>query len=296
MVSMGDYVRLRKQASDLVTELHLLAEYLRLNDTAVYKIVKKFDKNTNEKNMASFLERLHAPESFYVFLLGQPVAVLRRRANTIIDRLRRLQPDAKMWSKINVYTIGTFDLMHHGHVNLLQSMRIFGANVIAGIHDDVSYQLLKGQPPVDTLAVRMNNIRPYCDTIFVIPSTDPTPYIQGAIRPSDLELKRCVYVRGDDMPNFPGRLWLEDQGIPIYLLPRTEGVSSSFVRAVYHNPKLNESITSPLQNPPLTPGNGTNLTRSTSDIPAWEDRSTRKALLVAFSKLDDVGKPILENK
>ena len=47
---------------------------------------------------------------------------------------RQLQPCA-----------GCFDLMHHGHSNLLESLRQFGSVVIVGIHDDASYERLKGQ-------------------------------------------------------------------------------------------------------------------------------------------------------
>ncbi len=34
-----------------------------------------------------------------------------------------------------VYTIGCFDLFHHGHVQLIQRMRQLGRKVIVGIHD-----------------------------------------------------------------------------------------------------------------------------------------------------------------
>jgi hypothetical protein len=34
-----------------------------------------------------------------------------------------------------VYTIGCFDLFHHGHVQLIQRMRQLGKKVIIGVHD-----------------------------------------------------------------------------------------------------------------------------------------------------------------
>jgi glycerol-3-phosphate cytidylyltransferase-like family protein len=66
-------------------------------------------------------------------------------------------------TRVQVYTVGCFDLMHHGHSNLLAIMRCampcfrcvtlsksaccrhFGNNVIIGIHDDESYFKLKGE-------------------------------------------------------------------------------------------------------------------------------------------------------
>jgi hypothetical protein len=44
-----------------VAELALLAEYLRLNDRACYKIVKKHDKVLRRTTQEAFLERLRAP-------------------------------------------------------------------------------------------------------------------------------------------------------------------------------------------------------------------------------------------
>lgn len=87
------------------------------------------------------------------------------------------------------------------------------------------------QPLADRLAV----IRPYCDETFVIPHTDPTPDIQCAVPPADILARRCVYVRGDDMPSFPAREWVESV-MPVLLLPRTDSVSSSFIRTLYHRP------------------------------------------------------------
>ena len=69
-------------------------------------------------------------------------------------------------------------MLHHGHSNLLESLRQFGSIVIVGIHDDDSYLKLKGQLPIDDLATRIENLRPFADTVFVIDDTDPTPYIQ----------------------------------------------------------------------------------------------------------------------
>ena len=51
----------------------------------------------------------------------------------------------------------------------------------------------------------MANVKPHVDMIYVIPSTDPMPYIQMMVSPQDVEAGLCCYARGDDMLQFPGR-------------------------------------------------------------------------------------------
>ena len=57
-------------------------------------------------------------------------------------------------------------------------MSAFGASVCVGIHDDASYAALKGAPPADPLPARIARVRPFAQSVFVIPATDPTPYIE----------------------------------------------------------------------------------------------------------------------
>ncbi len=53
----------------------------------------------------------------------------------------------------------------------------------------------------------MENIKKYADVVFAIPSADPTPYILAAIPPN---IESGVYIRGDDMCNFPSRYAVEE--------------------------------------------------------------------------------------
>jgi len=156
-----------------------------------------------------------------------------------------------------VITIGCFDLFHRGHENMLRSLRDFGGFVVVGIHDDASYFQLKNKHTVQKLEERMANVKRFADMVFVIPSTDPTPYLQAAISEQDIANGTVCYVRGEDMPTFPGREYIENRGIPICLVPRTEDVSSSLLRKIYHN----------------------------------ED--PQQARLAAFAATDSTGKPIL---
>ena len=129
-----------------------------------------------------------------------------------------------------IYSIGCFDFLHHGHEKLLNSMDKMGKQLIIGIHDDNSLEQLKNLKSSEhqSLKIRMENLKRYADIIFVVPNTDPTFYLQNVISKNDNKENAC-FVRGDDMPNFPGRSFVEDK-IELIFLPYTEGISSSIIR------------------------------------------------------------------
>jgi len=127
-----------------------------------------------------------------------------------------------------VYTVGCFDLFHRGHSTLLRNMRKLGKEVIVGIHDDDSYFKLKNKVPIDNIEKRMANVKKHVDQVFVISSTDPSPYIRCCVHLQPGQ--SALYVRGDDMPQFPGRAVCEEL-MPVKFLPYTLGVSSTMLRA-----------------------------------------------------------------
>ena len=130
----------------------------------------------------------------------------------------------------HIYTIGCFDFFHSGHEVLFKTMQTMGKRIIVGIHDDTSIEKLKdlqkGQH--QPLEVRMKNVRRFADQVYVVASTNPTFYLECMILDSDDKESAC-YVRSDDMPNFPGREFVEKK-IDIQLVPYTMGVSSTEIR------------------------------------------------------------------
>jgi len=141
------------------------------------------------------------------------------------ERESNLTADAQRDRYEKVYTIGCFDLLHRGHRNLFRTMRSIGDQIIVGVHSDESIFKLKNKWPIEPLAKRMQNVKKYADIVFAIPDTDPTPYILSAIA----ENKNSVFVRGDDMPNFPSRESVE-RLMEVRFVPYTEGISSTALR------------------------------------------------------------------
>ncbi|CAF2951845.1 unnamed protein product [Rotaria sp. Silwood2] len=126
-----------------------------------------------------------------------------------------------------VYTIGCFDLFHEGHRLLLQRMRQFGREVIVGVHDSRSIQKLKNRVPIDGTETRMLNVKRYADEVYCVAGTDPSNFVKCVVHLRENET--ALYVRGDDMADFPSRHVVEEL-MPVKFLPYTNGVSSTKLR------------------------------------------------------------------
>lgn len=225
------FIYAKKAMATFDRELSLILEFLDLNTTAFSKILKKFDKVsglvTRDRKMEEIL-------STYSHLNGEVIATLKDHVESMMDEVQQLKPLLpEGWENRKVYTIGCFDLFHRGHQNVLMSLREFGYFVVAGIHDDESYFKLKNKYTIDNLETRMNNVKPFVDQLYVIPSTDPLLYIQSMVSTQDIEAGSCCYARGDDMLQFPGREWVESV-MPVHFVPRTESCSSTLIRTIYH--------------------------------------------------------------
>lgn len=133
-----------------------------------------------------------------------------------------------------VYTVGCFDLFHSGHIRLLQRMRSLGKQVIVGVHDSRSIYMLKKKVPVDSTEKRMLNVKQYADMVFCIAGIDPTHFLACMCEVGHRQRDSRLYVRGDDMPDFPARELCEKL-MPITFVPYTPGVSSTKLRKEIYN-------------------------------------------------------------
>ena len=130
----------------------------------------------------------------------------------------------------DIYTVGCFDHFHKGHSILLNKMKEHGTKLIVGIHDDASIEKLKKLSPDehDDIYKRMENVKMIADVVYIIPDTDPTECLRNIISKTANEKNSC-YIRGNDMPNFPGRDLVETI-MPIIFLPYTQGISATMLR------------------------------------------------------------------
>jgi D-beta-D-heptose 7-phosphate kinase/D-beta-D-heptose 1-phosphate adenosyltransferase len=93
-----------------------------------------------------------------------------RSIDTLNKRLALLQ------GKTIVFTNGVFDLLHAGHIELLEFARSSGDCLIVGINDDDSVRRLKGEGrPVYPLEERMEVLAAVMYVDFIIPFPEDTP-------------------------------------------------------------------------------------------------------------------------
>lgn len=91
-------------------------------------------------------------------------AFLRERA-----KLRRQQ-------RILVFTNGTFDILHRGHVEYLASAKALGDALIVGLNTDASIRRIKGpNRPINTQADRARVLSALAAVDYVVPFGDDTP-------------------------------------------------------------------------------------------------------------------------
>lgn len=140
-----------------------------------------------------------------------------------------------------VFTVGCFDTLHEGHINLFKEMaKLAGIKNFDSplfwvlIHDDYSILENKGRLPVQTLKHRSMNLDILKITHSIeVNHADPTPEIKAFVEKN--AGRKMIYVRADDWIDFPGREYLDEQKIPLYFVHYTENVSTTMIRKSLKN-------------------------------------------------------------
>ncbi len=148
------------------------------------------------------------------------------RAGRVVDRdgAARIAARLRRAGRRVVFTNGVFDLLHVGHVTLLEKARAFGDALIVGVNTDRSVRRLKGPGrPIVPLAERMELLAALAAVDCVVPFAEPTPALLiAAIRPD-------VLVKGGDYRKdaIVGRELVEAAGGRVVRVRLVPGRSSS---------------------------------------------------------------------
>ena len=133
---------------------------------------------------------------------------------------------------LKVYTGGTFDLFHAGHVKFLQRCRQFGKVTVA-LNTDEFIEAYKGKPPVMSYQERAEVLLA-CRFVH-----DVVPNFDGADSRTAIEwVEPDLIVIGSDwaVRDYHAQMgfdqaWLDERGIGLCYLPYTKGVSSTDIKA-----------------------------------------------------------------
>ncbi len=131
-----------------------------------------------------------------------------------------------------LYTGGTFDLFHYGHINFLNKCRNLSSNIIVSLNTDEFIYEFKQKTPVLNYEERKLSVLNSKLVSKVIPNVggrDSKPAIQSAnpniIAVGDDWAHKDYYKQMDFTQE-----WLDEQNITLVYIPYTKGISSSEIK------------------------------------------------------------------
>jgi glycerol-3-phosphate cytidylyltransferase len=131
-----------------------------------------------------------------------------------------------------VYTGGTFDMPHKGHVRFLQACRRIAGelgSVVISLNTDEFIEQFKGKKPIMSFDERREILLEFCSVDEVITNTG------GAdSKPAILRVEPDFIVVGSDWAKKDyykqmsfDQEWLDDYDIQLCYVPYTEGISTT---------------------------------------------------------------------
>jgi len=120
-----------------------------------------------------------------------------------------------------VLTAGTFDLLHDGHLNMLERAKSYGSKLVVMVSTD-EFNQVKGKRAVQSFQTRSRIIGSLKCVDKVVPETswdDKIEYVNA--------FKAEVFIIGDD---WKGKF--DSLPCKVVYLPRTSGVSSTKLRSL----------------------------------------------------------------
>jgi cytidyltransferase-like protein len=125
-----------------------------------------------------------------------------------------------------IYTAGVWDLLHTGHLNILERSRALGDVLVVGVVSDAGVEAYKGRRPVQDERTRRAVVESLAcvDLALIQPTTDPSPILEV--------LHPAVMTHSDEWERLrEGHGTLERLGIEWITIPHTPEVSTTRIRA-----------------------------------------------------------------
>lgn len=129
--------------------------------------------------------------------------------------------------KIRVFTSGSFDMFHIGHLNILERSAALGDELIVGVSTDELIQHYKGMPPIIPFEERFRIVSSLKCVTKVVKQVKLTEVAQLQREGID------IVTIGDDWINkyLEGLEWVKKQpGKEVVYFPYTPGVSTTSIK------------------------------------------------------------------
>lgn len=129
--------------------------------------------------------------------------------------------------KVRVFTSGSFDLFHIGHLNILERSAALGDELIVGVSTDELIQHYKGMPPIIPFEQRFRIISSLKCVTKAVKQVKLTEIAQ--LQREDID----IVTIGDDWENkyLEGLEWMKQQpGKKVVYFPYTSGVSTTGIK------------------------------------------------------------------
>ena len=128
--------------------------------------------------------------------------------------------------EVIVFTNGCFDILHAGHLDLLEKAKKLGTKLIVGINSDESVRAIKGSPrPFVSESDRADVLRGLkpVDEVVIFNQATPQQIIE--------KIKPDVLVKGGDwtIEQIIGADFVKKNGGQVFSIPLKEGYSTSLV-------------------------------------------------------------------
>ena len=126
-----------------------------------------------------------------------------------------------------VITYGTFDLLHYGHINLLERAKALGDYLIVALSTDEINWNQKNKKCYFTYNERKKMLEALRAVDLVIPEEN------WEQKKTDVHLYQAdIFVMGDD---WKGKFdFLKDEGVEVIYLPRTPEISTTQIKQDLH--------------------------------------------------------------
>ncbi|MCX7845417.1 MAG: D-glycero-beta-D-manno-heptose 1-phosphate adenylyltransferase [Dictyoglomaceae bacterium] len=140
------------------------------------------------------------------------------------EELKNIVENLKKKGKIIVFTNGCFELLHPGHIEILEKAKSLGDILIVGINSDNSVKEIKGEKKLildEKSRLRIISSLEVVDYVVLFHEKTPENLIS--------ELKPDIHVKGGDykIEDLPEAKIVKDYGGKVFIFPLLEEFSTT---------------------------------------------------------------------